>query len=233
MIEPYADNDIRLALKYAIDRQRIVKTVLNGYGVVGDDQPIVRSNPYYNASLPQHTYDPDKARYYLKKARLDRLEVELKVSEVAFSGAVDAGVLFQAAAADAGIKINVKREPADGYWSNVWSKAPFCASYSQGRATVDGIFSKGYKATSAINDTNWRRPEFDRIANTARATLDQARRRELFGECQRMICEEGGAIIPMFIDNIEAGSTRVMGWTPSGIYDLMGQRIGEKVWLPS
>ena len=48
-----------------------------------------------------------------------------------------------------------------------------------------------------------------------------------------MICEEGGAIIPMFIDHIEAGSTRVMGWKPSGIYDFMGQRIGEKVWLPS
>jgi peptide/nickel transport system substrate-binding protein len=232
-IDPYTDNDVRLALKYAIDRERIVKTVLNGYGEVGDDQPIVRGNPYYNASLPQHTYDPDKARYYLKRARRDRLDVELKVSEVAFAGAVDAGVLYQAAAADAGININVKREPSDGYWSNVWSKAPFCASYSDGRATVDGILSKGYKSTSAINDTSWRRPEFDRIANAARGTLDQARRRELFGECQRMICEEGGAIIPMFIDHIEAGSTRVMGWKPSGIYDFMGQRIGEKVWLPS
>src|SRR5260370_42498992 len=72
-IDPYTDNDIRLALKYAIDRERIVKTVLNGYGEIGDDQPVVLGNPYYNGSLQQHTYDPDKARYYLKRARRDRL----------------------------------------------------------------------------------------------------------------------------------------------------------------
>ncbi|MEA3151742.1 MAG: peptide/nickel transport system substrate-binding protein, partial [Gammaproteobacteria bacterium] len=148
-----------------------------------------------------------------------------------FAGAVDAGVLFQAAAADCGIAVNVKREPADGYWSQVYVKAPFYASYSDGRATVDGALSKAYKSTSATNDTSWRRPEFDRIANTARGTLDPAKRRELYGECQRMIAQEGGAIIPMFIDHIEAGSTRVRGWTPSAIFDLMGQRIGEKVWL--
>ena len=48
-----------------------------------------------------------------------------------------------------------------------------------------------------------------------------------------MICEDGGAMIPMFIDHIEAGLTRVRGWRPSAIFDLMGLRIGEKVWLQS
>jgi peptide/nickel transport system substrate-binding protein len=229
-VAPYTDNDIRLALKYAVDRERIVKTVLNGYGVVGNDQPIGRRNPYY-ADLPQHAYDPDKARYYLKRAGREHLEVALQVSEAAFSGAVDAGVLFQAAAAGGGISLNLKREPVDGYWSNVWSKAPFCASYSDGRATVDGAFSKAYKSTSATNDTHWRRPDFDQLANAARAMLDPAPRRLLYAECQRMICEEGGAIIPMFIDHIEAGSKHVQGWKPSAIFDLMNQRIGEKVWL--
>jgi peptide/nickel transport system substrate-binding protein len=55
----------------------------------------------------------------------------------------------------------------------------------------------------------------------------------MYAECQRLICEEGGAIIPMFIDHIEAGTTRVQGWKPSAIFELMGLRIGEKVWLSS
>ncbi len=231
--DPYTDNDVRLALKYAIDRERIVKTVLNGYGAVGNDQPIARNNPYYNAGLPQHAYDPDKARFHLKKARRERLDVQLQVSDAAFSGAVDAAVLFQAAAADCGITLDINRQPVDGYWSNVWMKAPFYASYSDGRITVDGALSKAYKASSASNDTGWRRPDFDKIANEARATLDSKKRAELFGECQRMICEDGGALIPMFIDHVEAGSTRVRGWKPSAIFDLMGLRIGEKVWLQS
>jgi peptide/nickel transport system substrate-binding protein len=46
-----------------------------------------------------------------------------------------------------------------------------------------------------------------------------------------MICDDGGALIPLFMDHIEAGSGQVRGWKPSAIYDLMGQRIGERVWF--
>ncbi len=231
--DPYSDNDVRLALKYAVDRDRLLKTLLNGYGLVGNDQPIGPGNPYYAADIPQHTYDPDKARYHLKRAGRDGLDVELKVSDAAFSGAVDAGVLFQSSAAGCGIKINVKREPVDGYWSNVWIKAPFYASFSDGRTTVDAALSKAYKSTSATNDTTWRRPDFDQLANAARGMLDLKRRKEMYAECQRLICEEGGAVIPMFIDHVEAGTTRVQGWKPSAAFGLMGMRIGEKVWLSS
>ena len=38
---PYNDNNVRMALKYGIDRKQIVDTVLKGYGHVGNDQPIL------------------------------------------------------------------------------------------------------------------------------------------------------------------------------------------------
>jgi peptide/nickel transport system substrate-binding protein len=229
----YGNNDIRLALKYAIDRERIIKTVLNGYGVAGNDQPIPRTSPYYNTDLGQRRYDPDRARFHLKRAGRGGLDVTLQVSEAAFSGAVDAAVLYQSAATGAGVTLNVKREPADGYWSSVWMRAPFCASYSDGRITVDGALSKAYKSTSTANDSRWRRPDFDTMANEARAELDPSKRKTLYGECQRMIHDDAGALIPMFMDHIEAGTSKVQGWKPSAIFDFMGQRIGEKVWLAS
>jgi len=229
--EPYANADIRLALKYAIDRERLLKTLLNGYGTVGNDQPIPPNNPYFAADLVRHAYDPDQARHHLRKAGREGLEVTLEVSDAAFFGALDAAILYQAAAQEAGITLNVRRRPADGYWSAVWMQAPFCGSYSDGRTTVDATFAKAYKSTSASNETRWHRPEFDRLANLARGELDAARRRELYGVCQHMICDDGGALIPLFMDHIEAGSDKVRGWKPSAIYDLMGQRIGERVWL--
>jgi len=229
--EPYRGNDIRLALKAAIDRESIVKTVLNGYGQVGNDHPIPAGNRYHAAEIAQHAYDPERAKYHLKKAGREGLKVTLQVSEAAFAGAVDAAVLFQSAAASAGISLEVRREPADGYWSNVWRKAPFCASFSDGRPTVDATLTKAYKSMSSLNETNWHRPQFDELANQARGELDTDKRRELYARCQRMICEEGGAIIPMFIDHIEAGSQRVKGWAASAMFDMMSQRIGEKVWL--
>lgn len=121
--EPFNDNNVRLALKYAIDRQDLVDRVLKGYGRLANDQPIGAS--YLNfADLPQREYDPDKARHYLKKAGHDSLNVDLSTSSAVFTGAVDAAVLYREHAAKAGININVKREPADGYWDNVWMKRP-------------------------------------------------------------------------------------------------------------
>ena len=52
--------------------------------------------------------------------------------------------LYQQSAAKAGITIEVKREPGDGYWSEVWNKQPFSASYWGGRPTQDQMYSTAY-----------------------------------------------------------------------------------------
>ena len=132
--EPFKDNNVRLALKFAVDREELVEKILFGYGSVGNDHPIGRGQPFFSKDLTQRSYDPDKAKFHLKEAGLSSLDVELSVADAAYSGAVDAGALFQASAEKAGINIKLNREPNDGYWSNVWMKKPFCACYL-GRAS--------------------------------------------------------------------------------------------------
>ena len=141
--EPFNDNNVRLALKYAIDREEMVEKILNGYGAVGNDHPIGLSNRYHNGDLEQHAYDPDKAKFYLKEAGLDSLSVSLSAADAAFGGAVDAAVLYSEKAAAAGITVDVVREPNDGYWSNVWMKKPWSAVYWGGRPTEDWMFRNG------------------------------------------------------------------------------------------
>ena len=132
---PFDNVDVRLALKYAIDREAVLKTVLRGHGVLGNDHPIGQSNLYHASGLPQRSYDPDKAKHHLKKAGAEGLTVDLSAADAAFAGAVDAAVLYKEHAAKAGININVVREPDDGYWANVWMKKPYCAVYWGGRPT--------------------------------------------------------------------------------------------------
>jgi peptide/nickel transport system substrate-binding protein len=228
---PYSDNNVRMALKYAIDREQLLKTVLKGYGRIGNDQPIPSTNPYYDASLPQHSYDPDKAKFYLKQAGQTNLKVQLAVNDVAFTGATDAAQLFQQTAQSAGIDLTIQQQPADGYWSNVWMKVPFCASYWGGRPTADQMLTIAYKSDAPWNDTFWKVPAFDKLLLEARVELDQSKRKEMYGQLQGMISSTGGALIPLFIDYLEAGSTRVQGMKPNPLFDFMGERIGEKVWL--
>jgi peptide/nickel transport system substrate-binding protein len=230
-MDPFTNNDVRLAMKYAIDRQKIIDTVLKGFGTIGNDQPIPKTNPFYNADLPQHAYDPDKAKFHLKKAGMEGLKVALAVSDAAFTGATDAAVLYQSAAAGCGVDLEVKREPADGYWDNVWMKAPFCASYWGGRPTADQMLSIAYKSDAKWNDSFWKSGPFDKLLVEARAELDQGKRKEMYGEMQKMIWEDGGVVIPMFIDYVDGASDKVQGMKPHPSFEFMGLRLAEKVWL--
>lgn len=57
--QPTADNNVRLALKHAFDRQKVLDLIFGGLGIVGNDHPVAPSSPYFNAELPQTEFDPD------------------------------------------------------------------------------------------------------------------------------------------------------------------------------
>ena len=173
-IAPFDNNDVRMALKYAINREEMVQKVLQGYGEVGNDNPIGRGQQFFAKDLAQTSYNPEKAKEHLKKAGLDSLTVDLSVADAAFGGAIDAGQLFSESAKAAGITINVVREPNDGYWSNVWNKKPFCACYWSGRPTVDWMFSTAYASGVPWNDTKFEHARFNELLIAARAELDEA-----------------------------------------------------------
>src|SRR6056297_1391797 len=152
---PYNDNNVRLALKYGVNRQELVDKILFGYGSVGNDHPIGQNQRFYNAELEQRAYDPDRAAFHLREAGLDGLSVRLSAADAAFPGAVDAAVLYQSSASKAGINLTPVREPNDGYWSDVWMKKPFSAVYWSGRSVEDQMFSTAYKCGAAWNDSFW------------------------------------------------------------------------------
>lgn len=231
-VAPYSDVNVRLALKHAIDRQAILKLVLAGYGNIGNDHSVPETDPLF-ASLPQHDYDPDKARHYLGKAGLSNLAIELSAADGAFAGAVDMALLFQQSAQAAGITVNVVKEPDDGYWENIWMKKPFYMSWFGGRPTANLMLSLAYKSDSPWNDTFWKNAEFDQLLLKARATADQAQRKEMYGGLQKMIWETGGYLIPVFADNVDAHGSRIGGFQPNPNSDQMGGHCARQVWLES
>ncbi|MEL0133577.1 MAG: peptide ABC transporter substrate-binding protein, partial [Rhodobiaceae bacterium] len=167
------------------------------------------ANQYYAADLEQTEYDPDKAKFYLKEAGLSSLNVDLSVSDGAFGGAVDAGQLYQNSANGAGININIVQEPADGYWSNVWLKKPWCACYWSGRATEDWMFSTAYESGVPWNDTGWENERFQKLLLEGRAELDTGLRGEIYREMQGICRDEGATVVPMYQNYVDAKSNRV------------------------
>ncbi len=228
---PFDNNDVRLALKYALDREALLQSVLRGHGVIGNDHPIGRSNRYHAGDLPQRTYDIDKAKFHLKKAGVSNLTVDLSAADAAFAGAVDAAVLYKEHAKKAGIEINVVREPNDGYWSDVWMKKAWCAVYWGGRATEDWMFSTAYAAGANWNDTFWSHDRFNKLLIEGRAELDDAKRREIYFEMQKIVRDEGGVVVPMFNNYVFAMSDKVQHDEMAGNWDLDGNKAMERWWF--
>jgi len=232
---PFDNFDLRMALKLAVNKAELVEKILLGFGTVGNDHPISPIVPFAATDLPQRDFDPDQARFHYARSGHSG-PIPLSASDAAFAGAVDAAQLIQASAAQAGIEVEVVREPRDGYWSNVWNKKGWCACYWAGRPTADWMFASAYVETTEWNDTAWRDTEaadrFNGIVIEARAELDETRRAELYREAQRLIHEDGGAIVPMFANYVMGKSPSVShGAQIASNWENDGNRATERWWM--
>ena len=233
--DPFRDADVRNAVKYAIDREDILKRLLHGLGSVGNDHPLNPAYPFYDASIEQRTYDPERAKFLLKKAGKSDLALQLFVSETPFVGATDAAVLFQQHAAKAGIKVDVVKTPEDGYWDDIWIKKPFCASRWSGRITEDSMLSLAYTDEGmkvGWNETHLDNERLNKLVLGARSEFDENKRKEMYSDCQKIIRDEGGSLIFAFADFVDAVSVKVANdGKLSGEWDLDGGRAAERWWF--
>ncbi len=233
-LPPFDNNDVRLALKHGIDREALLETVLRGYGSIGNDHPISPNMAYYAGDIEQTHYDPDRAKFHLNKAGLDGLDIGLSVSEGLYPGAVDGVTIYQDSLVPTGINLEVVREPNDGYFSNVWLKKPFVASYWGARPTADIIFSAGYASTAKWNESRWSNEHFDKLLEEARVELDDEKRAAMYREMQMMLRNDGGSVIPLFADNVFAASSNIgHPEVMSGAWELDGGRSMERWWFNS
>lgn len=229
-VAPFDNADVRLALKWAIDRDEIVQKIFLGHASAGNDNPIAPTAKFAINPQPVFSFDPDRAKHHLKKAGLENLKVDLSVAEAAFAGAVDTGMLIRESAAKCGIDVNVIREAEDGYWDNVWMKKPWCASFWGGRPTPDPMFTSAYAADAAWNETFWKNPRFNELLVQARAETDEAKRAAMYAEMQQINHDDNGNIVLVFNNYVSAHSKKLAHADVASNWDIDGYKIAERWW---
>ena len=234
-VEPFGNADLRMALKLAINRQELVDKILLGHGVAGNDIPVNPSMPFFNDKIAQRTFDPEKAAELYKKSGHSG-PIKLSVADAAFAGAVDAGQLIAASAKQAGIEIELVREPNDGYWSNVWNKKGWCACYWGGRPTQDWMYSAAYTKDNNWNDTAWRdtpaATRFNEVIVQARAETNETDRQNQYFEAQQLLHDDGGAIVAMWANYILAHTKKVAhGPDVAANWQNDGNKMSERWWF--
>ena len=212
---PFNNVAVRQALKMVVDRKQMVATVLLGYGVVGDDNPIPPTSP----DAWRHTVpgpDVPGAIKLLASAGYNAsnpLKVDLYTADM-IPGIVNMAQLYKQQAAAAGIEVNVITGPASEYWDNVWLKQPFqVLAWSACPAGL--ALSIAYLQNAPYPESHWKVPAFDALVQKANTTVNPAARSALYQQAGKMLTEQGGEIIPMFQKVVTAERSNCTGYVPS------------------
>src|SRR3546814_17567976 len=93
------------------------------------------------------------------------------------------------------------------------------------------MYTTAYYSKADWNDTRFLRPDFDKLLLEERAELDQAKRAAMYRDMAIMVRDEGGVILPMFNDFINAMTKNVQGYVHDIGNDMSNGFEATSVWL--
>ena len=209
--KPFDDVRVRKALALSIDRPTLVDFVVEGYGTPGNDTPLNNAYLFY-ADQPLTKPDIPQAKKLLADAGYPLgLQATLIASDKP-SVRTQLAVAVREMAKPAGFTIDVQTMPHSTYLDQVWKKGAFYVGFYNMQASADAIFSLLYTSNAAWNETHWNNAAFDKLVGEARTTIEEAKRRALYADAQKLMHDEVPSLIPVFFDLLGAHRDYVQGY---------------------
>ncbi|SFS31080.1 ABC transporter substrate-binding protein [Saccharopolyspora flava] len=224
---PFDRIELRQAMFHLIDREELLRSVLQGSGQVGND--VYGKGYRYYAELPQRRQDLARARALVKQAGAEGMTIDFDTSD-ASTGLKEAAMAISDQARQVGLNLTVRLGNKDTYWSDI-NKNGVLASYRSGGMPLDSHFSQRLLSGSTTNNTAWRRPEFDALYDEAQSTPDETRRAALYRRMQEQLFHEGGFAWWGVSDWIVASSPRVGGVDEQAPPNTLDWARFDRVWL--
>jgi peptide/nickel transport system substrate-binding protein len=208
---PFDDVRVRQAFRLMVDREQMVQQAYGGQASVGNDMPGL-PDPMYASSLPQREQDIEQAKSLLKAAGHEGLTIEM-VTAPMYRGVLESGQVFVEQAKAAGVNIKTKQLDTTGFFDGYggWT---FSQTFYGGRSVL-GQIGFQYMPDSIWNETGWKNDRFTKLIAETRATLDDAKRKEILFEAQKILHEEGTLVIHSFVHAVDGYKAQWTGFNPS------------------
>jgi peptide/nickel transport system substrate-binding protein len=204
----FADNNVRLALKYAVNREQLVDKILNGFGVVGNDssdrpgQPLLRLRDGAAQLRPRPRPLPP-ARGRAGQPERHALGLGGGLRRRGRCG----GALFRECRAGGHHHQcrRASRPMATGRTSGC--RSPSSPPTGAAGRPRTGCSRPAMPRTRPGTRRTGNNERFNALLREARSELDEDRRREMYVDMQRIVRDEGFTVIPMFANYVMAAST--------------------------
>ncbi|MDY0288057.1 MAG: ABC transporter substrate-binding protein [Sphaerochaeta sp.] len=212
-MEPWDDNRVRLAFKYAMDPQILAKSVTQmdlGKGAEYNETPIMNMLAEYKA-LPLRGRDLEKSRALLAEAGYpDGVEVELYYASDHPFGKELAQTLKELSA-PAGFDLELKGFTRDVYLSQYWLNVPTSVTGWGGRIDPSMLLSLAFKGGGAWNESHFDNERVNTLIDKITGEIDEAKRLGYYHELQEIFYEEG-ALLNVQVPYLVGINDRVIGY---------------------
>src|SRR5205807_1402771 len=127
------------------------------------------------------------------------------------AGMVDSANIFANQAKAAGVTVNVHNDP--NYYGDAYLKLAFSVDFWGTRNYLPQV-ANGSIPTAPYNECHWPPKDSNYISlyQQALAETDAGKRADIIHQMQKLEYEQGGYIIPMFNNLVDAYSTKVAGF---------------------
>ncbi len=182
-----AKADVRRAIAYAIDRERIIRDIQRGYAKPTDTM-LAEGHWARAENLPDYPYDPNKAKQLLAKAGYPNgFSFVFKTSTDAEANS--RAQVIQQMLKQVGVNMQIQSNEMSTFFADI-GKGNF-QMYSLSRNGVQDpdfyyvIFFSKNTPPDGQNRGYYNNPKVDQLLMQGRSTFDRAKRKPVYGEIQK------------------------------------------------
>ena len=214
-----AKKEVRQAIAYAIDRNRIIRDLLHGYGVVADT--MFPPGHWARAdNLPSYPYDPNKAKQmldaagYKQNGTAPRFKLNFRTSTDAEAN--QQAEMIQQMLKEVGIDMQIQSSEFGTFMEDI--KNGRFQMFSLRRAGISDpdfyytIFHSKSLAPNGQNRGYYVNPKVDQWIEQGRATFDRAKRKAIYTQIQQTLADELPYISLYHRDNVAIMRSNVEGF---------------------
>jgi peptide/nickel transport system substrate-binding protein len=222
----FRDVRVRQALAYAIDRDSIIKYLWRNQArpAVGMLPP---NNWAYNGDVMTYPYDPQKARELLREAGREQLSFTYRVNNDNAT-AVQMAAIFQQQLRQVGVTMQIQGNEFATFFADV-IKGNFQAyslrwvGANNDPDIFNAVFYSKAVPPNGLNRGHYSNPRVDELVEFARKDPNTEKRKQAYGEIQRILAEDLPYISLFYLDVVCVSNKRIEGITlyPAGDYDFL------------
>lgn len=211
-VKPLDNLKVRQAICYAIDKNEIISTVVDGDGTKVESFLSPSMAAYYSDKIKAYSTDTAKAKELLKEAGYaNGFNLTIKVPSN-YQIHVDTAQVIKSELSKIGINVKIELIEWAQWLDGVYGKRDYEATVIGHSGKLDPQdFLNRFSTTYAKNYFNFSNPDYDALIKQGSTMADQSKRSEIYKQCQQMLVDQAASVFIQDPDIIFASSKRVSG----------------------